>query len=122
MGRQVADSGVDAAAIRAAVDILYDRLLADPAVSCMWHGIDLPRLKAHQRAFLLQALGGPGLYAGRDMQTVHQPLGIGDEQFTATLVHLTESLREVGVAADVIERARSDIQKLRPLIVQRPPG
>jgi hypothetical protein len=53
------------------------------------------------------------------MQTAHALLGITDEQFTVTLVHLMESLREVGVAEDVIERARSDIQKLRALIVTR---
>jgi hemoglobin len=122
MGPEVADKGVDAAAIRDAVEIFYDKLLADPAVSTMWRNADMPRLKAHQRAFLLQALGGPSMYSGRDMQTAHLDLGITDEQFTATLVHLMESLREVGVADDVIERARSDIQKLRALIVERHPG
>lgn len=119
MGPEVADKGVDAVAIRAAVDLFYEKLLADPAVSTMWRDANMPRLKAHQRAFLLQALGGPALYSGRDMQTAHRMLGITDEQFTLTLVHLMESLREVGVAEDVVERARSDIQKLRGLIVQR---
>lgn len=118
-GTHVAGKGVDAASIRAAVDLFYDKLLADQAVSGMWRDVNMPRLKAHQRAFLLQALGGPALYSGRDMQTAHALLGITDEQFTVTLVHLMESLREVGVAEDVIERARSDIQKLRALIVTR---
>lgn len=113
----MADTGVDAASIRAAVEIFYTRLLADPAVSGMFDGVDMPRLKAHQRAFLLQALGGATLYSGRDLQTAHLDRGITGEQFTVTLVHLMESLREVGVAADVVDRARADIQRLRPLIV-----
>jgi hemoglobin len=115
----VADTAVDAVAIRDAVEIFYGRLLADPALSAMWEHVDMVRLKGHQRKFLLQALGGPSLYAGRDMQTAHAGLGISDEQFTVTLVHLIDSLREVGVAPDVIERARADVQGLRSLIVHR---
>lgn len=117
----MADRGVDATSIRSAVDVFYDRLLADPALSAMWHGVDMSRLKSHQRAFLLRALGGPSLYSGRDMQTAHAGLGISDDQFTRTLAHLVASLREVGVAPDVVERATVDLQALRPLIVGRAP-
>ena len=115
----MADKGVDAASIRAAVDIFYERLLADPALAGTFEGVDLLRLKSHQRAFLMQALGGPSLYSGRDMQTAHLGRRITDEQFTGALVHLIESLREVGVAEDVVDRARGDIQGLRALIVER---
>ena len=85
----------------------------------MWQHVDLVKLKGHQRKFLLQALGGPSLYAGRDMLTAHAGLGISDEQFTITIAHLIDSLREVGVAPDVIGRARTDLQRLRPLVVGR---
>jgi hemoglobin len=115
----VADTAVDAVAIRDAVEIFYGKLLADPALSAMWQHVDMVKLKGHQRKFLPQALGGPSLYAGRDMQTAHAGLGISDEQFTVTVGHLIDSLREVGVAPDVIERARADLQGLRPLIVRR---
>jgi hemoglobin len=115
----VADKGVDAAAIRAAVDLFYERLLADPALADRFRGVDIRRLKAHQRAFMLQALGGRSLYSGRDMQTAHLDLHITDEQFTGALVHLIASLREVGVDDDVVDRARADIQGLRALIVER---
>jgi hypothetical protein len=53
------------------------------------------------------------------MLTAHAGLGITDEQFTITLAHLIDSLREVGVAPDVVERARADIESLRALIVRR---
>jgi hemoglobin len=113
----VAENGIDAAAIREAVDLFYERLLADPALVGMWEDVHLPRLKAHQRAFLLQALGGPSLYSGRDMQTAHRGLGITDDQFSRTLAHLVASLRDVGVAQDVVQRATADLQGLRALIV-----
>jgi hemoglobin len=115
----VADQGVDAVAIRAAVEIFYERLLADESLSEMFRETEMAVLKAHQRAFLLQALGGPSRYSGRDMQTAHQGRGITDEQFTSTLAHLVASLREVGVAQDVVVRATSDMRGLRALIVQR---
>ncbi|HEV7741517.1 MAG TPA: group 1 truncated hemoglobin [Pseudolysinimonas sp.] len=115
----MADKDVDADAIRAAVENFYERVLADPALSGIWRGIGMPRLKSHQRAFLLQALGGPSLYSGRDMKSAHLGLHITDEQFTGTLVHLIASLREVGVAEDVVDRARADIQGIRALIVER---
>ncbi|HTL39972.1 MAG TPA: group 1 truncated hemoglobin [Pseudolysinimonas sp.] len=115
----MADTAVDAVAIRDAVEIFYGKLLGDPALSGMWQHVDMVRLKGHQRKFLLQALGGPSLYAGRDMQAAHASLGISDEQFTLTIAHLIDSLREVGVAPDVVERARTDLQRLRPLIVRR---
>jgi hemoglobin len=116
----VADKGVDAASIRAAVDIFYKRLLADPALRGAFDGIDMRRLKAHQLAFMLRAIGGSSLYSGRDMKTAHLGLHITDEQFAATVTHLVGSLREVGVANDVVDRARVDIQALRGLIVGRP--
>jgi hemoglobin len=115
----VADTGIDAAAIRRAVEIFYEKLLADPALVGMWKDANMPRLKAHQRAFLLQALGGPALYSGREMKTAHAGLGISDEQYSRTLAHLVDSLREVGVAKDVVERATVDVQGLRALIVER---
>jgi len=116
---EVTTQGIDAAAIREAVDIFYERLVADPALIDMWAGVDMTRLKAHQRAFLLQALGGPALYSGKDMQTAHAGLGIDDDQFSRTLAHLVASLREVGVAKDVVDRATVDVQGLRTLIVER---
>lgn len=108
---------VDAAAIRDAVDIFYQRLLGDPAVSDVFRDTDMRRLHAHQRAFLLQALGGPALYSGRDMKTAHEQLHITDEQFDLTLEHLLVALAGVGVAADVIDRAAADVAKLRAVIV-----
>jgi hemoglobin len=113
----VASQAVDAAAIRAAVDIFYERMLADPALAPMFVGVHLSRLRAHQRAFLLQALGGPSLYSGRELQDAHSGLEITNEQFDLTVAHLLASLTTVGVADDVVDRATADIGALRGLIV-----
>jgi hemoglobin len=110
---------VDAAAIRQAVEIFYARLLDDPGLAYMWRDTDMPRLKAHQRAFVMQALGGPALYSGRDMKAAHEGLGITGEQFERTVGYLLDSLRQVGVADDVIDRASADFESLRALVVEQ---
>jgi len=84
--------------IRAAVDLFDARLIADPALSRYWVGIDMPRLRSHQKAFLLAALGGPDLYSGLDMRTAHAGLAITDADFDLVVAHLADSLREAGVS------------------------
>ena len=113
----MADRGVDAEAIRAAVDLFYERILADPTTGPLFDTADLPRLHMHQRAFVLEALGGPALYSGRDMRTAHAGRGITDAQFGVALELLIASLHDVGVAPDVVERASVDVEALRALIV-----
>jgi hemoglobin len=112
------DLSNDATAIRAAVDLFYERMLAEPTIAPAFAGIDLHVLKRHQRAFVYHALGGASVYSGRDMRTAHAGLGIDDAQFTMACRLLTQSLRDSGVAADVIDRAIVDIEKLRPVIVE----
>ncbi|MEQ1735983.1 MAG: group 1 truncated hemoglobin, partial [Rhodoglobus sp.] len=113
----VADQGVDAESIRDAVDLFYERVLADPSLVPAFDTSDLPRLRMHQRSFILQALGGPSLYAGRDIQVAHAGLAITPAQFERALELLIASLRDVGVAPDVVDRAAADVEALRALIV-----
>ncbi len=113
----MADQGVDAESIREAVDLFYERVLSDPTLKAAFDTADLPRLRMHQQAFVLQALGGPSLYSGRDIQSVHAGIAITDLQFERALELLIASLRDVGVAPDVVDRAAVDVEALRPLIV-----
>ena len=62
------------AVIQAAVDRFYERVLADPALSHFFIGVSMSRLKAHQFAFLSQALGGPKQYSGASMRDAHSKL------------------------------------------------
>jgi hemoglobin len=113
----VVDQGVDADAIREAVDLFYQRVLVDPELAPLFGGIDMPHLHAHQRLFLLHILGGPDRYSTLDIKEAHKDLALTDALFDRMFEHLTASLGEVGVAPDVVERAGTDIEALRPLIV-----
>ena len=63
-----------APSVRAAVDDFYARILADARLAPFFTGTDLERLKAHQRAFIAAALGGPQILAGRFHRRAVNPL------------------------------------------------
>ena len=52
--------------IRTAVDDFYRRVLADPALSAYFDGVDMTRLRGHQKKLLVQVTGGPVEYDGRE--------------------------------------------------------
>ena len=114
------DSIGGAPAIRAAVDDFYARVLADGRLAPFFTGTDLHRLKAHQRAFIAAAVGGPEIFAGRDMASAHAGLGIGDGDFDAVVGHLAGTLTGLGVPEDMIRQIGGALAPLRDDIVTTP--
>jgi hemoglobin len=106
-----------AGAVRAAVDDFYARVLADPRLAPFFSGTDMNRLKAHQRAFIAAAIGGPEVFSGRDMAAAHAGLGIADADFDAVVGHLAGTLSGLGVPADITGQIGSALAPLRPDIV-----
>ncbi|KRC53544.1 MULTISPECIES: group I truncated hemoglobin [unclassified Nocardioides] len=106
-----------AGAVKAAVAVFYQRVLDDPDLRAWFDGIDLARLKAHQRAFLSHALGGPDLFAGRSMSEAHAGLAITDGAFDAVVEHLAMTLHDLGVSADQLVGVRATIEGLRDEVV-----
>jgi hemoglobin len=107
-------------AIHAAVERFYERVLADPALSHFFTGISMPRLKAHQFAFLSQALGGPKQYSGVSMRDAHSKLAIEQRHFDLVAFHLVETLRELGVPEDIIGEITAAVTPLSTQIVNAP--
>jgi hemoglobin len=110
----------DADGVGRAISIFLDRLLADERLSWAFDGIDIERVQRHTRAFVIAALGGPDLYEGRDMRSVHAPLHLRDEHFDAAVNHLVASLVEVGVADSLTAALAARLEPLRRLIVASP--
>jgi hemoglobin len=105
------------AAISAAVDRFCQRVLTDPALSHFFTGVSMTRLKAHQFAFLSQALGGPRQYAGASMRNAHSNLAIEQRHFDSVAVHLVEALRELGVSEDIVGEIAAAVRPLSDEIV-----
>ncbi|NQU62185.1 MAG: group 1 truncated hemoglobin [Rhodospirillales bacterium] len=93
------------AAVEAAVDIFYRKVLADPSISEFFDNTDMDEQRAKQKAFLSMVFGGPKEYSGKDMREAHKPLvekGLNDSHFDAVAGHLDATLRELGVDDDLI--------------------
>src|SRR3982750_1918933 len=107
------------AAVEAAVDVFYRKVLSDDRVSQFFDDVDIDHQIAKQKAFLTMVFGGPVAYTGKDMRTGHAHLiarGLNDSHVNAVIEILGESLREVGApealitkVAAIAESARGDV-------------
>jgi len=108
--------------VKAAVTVFYNRVLADETLAHWFEGIDISRLRAHQRAFLAAALGGPELFAGRDIATAHAGMEITDEAFDTIIQHLASTLHDLGAGDELVDEVRVRLEALRPDVVSRVPA
>jgi hemoglobin len=108
-----------AAAVNAAVDIFYRKVLKDDRISRFFKGVDMNQQAAKQKAFLTMAFGGPNNYTGLDMRKGHARLvkdGLNDSHFDAVVEDLGATLKELNVpdhliakVAAIAETTRNDI-------------
>jgi hemoglobin len=105
------------AALAAAVDNFYGRLLADPVLGPFFPGGVGPRHRAYVVTALGEALGGPERYRGPDITGAHRGLGISDAHFDRAAAHLGATLDELGVPGDLAERIVGVVAGLRPAVV-----
>lgn len=88
-------------AIAAAVVNLMPRLRSDPKLWVYWKGKSLESRRRGDQLlvdFLCAAFGGPAFYAGPDMKTSHEGLGITNDEWDITLGHIGATLDALGVA------------------------
>lgn len=107
------------AAVNAAVDLFYRKVLDDHRINRFFDATDMEAQLAKQKAFFTYAFGGPNHYTGKDMRSAHQRLvkmGLDATHFDAVMEHLGSTLQELNVPGDLIgeaaaiaESARSDV-------------
>ena len=105
------------AAVAAAVDNLYGRLLADPEVAGFFPGGVGARHRAYVVTILGEALGGPERYRGPAVTSAHRGLGIGDTHFDRAAAHLAAALGELGVPRHLADHIVATVAGLRPAVV-----
>jgi len=109
-----------ATTVSAAVDDLYERVLPDPEPAGHFSGVDVNRVKAHQRRFMTAAIGGPAAYRGRPMRGAHAGLHIRDADFDRVVGHLAATLTSLGVDGPTIDTIADTLGPLRAQIVDEP--
>ena len=107
MGDNLFDQIGGEAAVDAAVDIFYRKVLTDDSISHFFDTTDMDAQRAKQKSFLTMAFGGPNNYTGKDMREAHAPLvakGLNEGHFNAVAGHLQATLEELGVAEDLVNQ------------------
>ncbi len=110
------------AAVNAAVDIFYRKVLADDRINHFFDGVDMEKQAAKQKAFLTMAFGGPAHYTGKDLREGHKHLverGLNDSHVDAVLENLRETLEELDVAPELIQQVIDIAESARDDVLNR---
>lgn len=107
------------AAISAAVDIFYNKVMADPQINGFFVNVDTNALRTKQKAFLTMAFGGPNQYTGRALRNAHASAvkdGLSDSHFDAVARNLQATLDELkvppelaGQVMNILASAKNDV-------------
>ncbi|MBS1835168.1 MAG: group 1 truncated hemoglobin [Acidobacteria bacterium] len=111
-----------AAAVDAAVDIFYRKVLSDDRVSHFFDDVDMDRQAAKQKAFLTMAFGGPHNYTGADMRRGHAHLvlrGLNDGHVDVIIELLGATLAELNVPQPLIAQVAAIAESTRGDVLNR---
>lgn len=110
-------------AIMAAVDLFYEKVLADPITRPFFDGLDMQLQVRKQVAFMTYAFGGPVTQRGRDLRVAHADLvkhrGLGDVHFDAVAGHLRTTLIELAIEAPLQDEVMAIIATTRSEVLNR---
>jgi hemoglobin len=110
------------AAVNAAVDIFYRKVLADYRINRFFDNVDMEKQAAKQKAFLTMAFGGPHNYTGEDMRKGHEHLvkmGLDDSHFDAVMEHLIATVTELNAPQDLIDQVAAIAESTRNDVLGR---
>ncbi|WP_018691052.1 group I truncated hemoglobin [Algicola sagamiensis] len=111
------------AAIDAAVELFYQKVLADNRIKHFFEGVDMQKQASHQKRFLTYAFGGSDNYPGKSMRQAHQrlvdDLGMNDNHFDAVIENLGATLQELNVPNELIQEAANIAESIRADVLCR---
>lgn len=110
------------AAVNAAVDIFYRKVLADNRINRFFEGVDMEKQAAKQKGFLTMVFGGPNKYTGKDMREGHKHLvakGLNDSHVDAVIENLGATLKVLGVKDDLIKQVADIANSVRDDVLNR---
>ncbi|SCF16042.1 group I truncated hemoglobin [Micromonospora chokoriensis] len=108
-----------ASSVKAAVELFYDKVLVDPELAGYFSDVDMVGQRRHLALMLTTVLGGPDGYTGRGLAEAHQPLNIPVEHYAKVGEHLTVTLAELGVPADILADVQAVLGQVQDQVVAR---
>jgi len=107
------------AALDAAVDLFYVKVLADERVNFMFDDVNMRVQHARQKEFLATALGAPYPWTGKDMRRAHADLDLRESDFDAIAELLTATLEELELDPGLIEEVMAIVATTRDDVLNR---
>jgi hemoglobin len=108
--------------IKAAVDLFYEKVYADPSLRHFFEGVDLQGLHARQSMFVSMLLGGKIVYTGKDIRAAHsnsRMKGLTDAHFDTMLKHFRAALEEIQVQPDKVVKIMTLLEGTRDAVLGR---
>lgn len=110
------------AAVNAAVDLFYQKIMADSRLAPFFANIDLKKQIGKQKMFLTYAFGGLPHYDGRKLREAHANAvknGLNDEHFDSVAGHLQTTLKELGITEPLINEVMAIAASTRNEVLGR---
>lgn len=109
------------AAIDAAVDLFYEKMLADERIAFFFEDVNMKVQIRKQKEFLSAAFGGPIPWTGEDMRKAHENLDIKKEDFQAVAENLLSTLEDLKVDEALIGEIMALVGSLENDVLNRDP-
>jgi hemoglobin len=107
------------AGIDRVVDTLVDLSIADPRISDIFKGQDIPHLRQMLDQQFCYLLKGPCAYTGKDMKEGHKDLGLQQTDFNALVENLQKAMDKEGVPFHDQNRFLAKLAPMERLVVER---
>ena len=110
------------AAVNAAVDSFYRKVLSDDRVNYFFDDVDMDQQIAKQKGFLMMVFGGPNHYTGKDMREGHKHLlkrGLNDSHVDVIIELLGQTLTELGATEADIKEVAAIANSVRDDVLNR---
>lgn len=104
------------AAVSAAVDIFYQKVISDDRINGFFEGVDMDKQNRKMKSFLSYAFGANTPFQGSTMRDAHAPLvehGLNDNHFDAVKDHLDATLQELSIQPELISEVLSITESTR---------
>lgn len=110
------------AAVNAAVDSFYRKVLTDDRVNYFFDDVDMEKQINKQKGFLTMVFGGPNHYTGKDMREGHRHLlqkGLNDTHVDVIIELLGSTLKELGASDEDISEVAAIANSVRDDVLDR---
>lgn len=110
------------AALTAAVEILYSKIIKDDRINGYFENVDMQKQARKMKSFLSFAFGAPTPFTGESLRTSHEKMvanGLTDLHFDAVKENIEKTLKELNVSDDLTQEVLNITESTRDDVLNR---